>query len=99
PPPTSTRFPYTTLFRSRRGARQRPKVAQAAPVVVPVAEEVPVLICLRAPLRADREAAGPVVQDHPAAVVEQIPAVAREQPVVERDRKSTRLNFSHRTSS
>src|SRR5438094_7528769 len=74
-PPTSTLFPYTTLFRSQRGH---------------------LLLA-----RGHREHAGPVVarelhrlQPHAAGGARDEDRLARGE-----DRKSTRLNSSHRTIS
>src|SRR3712207_8951048 len=79
-PPRSTLFPYTTLFRSL-GDRHRRSVALAQParVVVVVVDADDV----------GRNAFPAVVADDRAACIE------RPRQMVERDRKSTRLNSSH----
>src|SRR5688572_32118635 len=76
PPPRSTLFPYTTLFRSlRRGAHLRlpphPRRRRAG------AEDLQHLRAAAAPRRRPQQSLHLVVD------------------VVERDRKSTRLNSSH----
>src|SRR5690242_21184163 len=83
PPPRSTLFPYTTLFRSRglRGAREAPRrQAGAAVQFVRVDERgVGERADVRRPARPVRD---PVHRRRPA-----------------RDRKSTRLNSSHMSIS
>src|SRR3712207_6990203 len=78
-PPRSTRFPYTTLFRSLRVIRreQRPPLPrdEAAPDVA-------------TQLAADRD----VLQ---VRLVRRQPPGCRDGLTERRDRKSTRLNSSH----
>src|SRR3712207_8326175 len=79
PPPTSTRFPYTTLFRSGICCRVCGEVAASA-TVLPVEEH-----------RADDEKHGADRdEDQPVG----LPVDDPEPDEVE-DRKSTRLNSSH----
>src|SRR5437763_3081513 len=77
PPPTSTLFPYTTLFRSRRILERRQCAAGLAVV------------------RADLEAERPLAwRRHDVQRIEPRGDVPRKL-----DRKSTRLNSSHRCIS
>src|SRR5690242_21216173 len=85
PPPRSTLFPYTTLFRSaivfvgrERQLQRQPK----EPRVLPLAEE------LRALIAQDLEPAAVNGEDAAARVVAE-----------HEDRKSTRLNSSHMSIS
>src|SRR5205814_7850077 len=86
PPPRSTLFPYTTLFRSRCRAGEGQHVAQRSACLL-----------LRSPTRGEsyekppqrlgRAAAGR------AALVHEV--IIAAQGIGEPDRKSTRLNSSH----
>jgi hypothetical protein len=66
----------------RRRARERAQVGEAAGVVATVGEEVAVLVGALA-LGPHREAGRRVAEQDGAGVVEEVPAVAREQAVVE----------------
>src|SRR2546427_9586965 len=89
-PPRSTLFPYTTLFRSRGGARQRP----LEPVVVPR------VLRRRLPLL---EAPPEVHEEDELRREQQERADRDEHPHrlvwLQEDRKSTRLNSSHSQNS
>src|SRR5690348_17584769 len=87
-PPTSTLFPYTTLFRS---AEKRPPPVQRLPVRV-----------FRPPLR--QQPAAPLVpladlpqlrQDFVVQPDDSLLRAGFAGRVIRRDRKSTRLNSSH----
>src|SRR5205807_10135158 len=79
-PPTSTLFPYTTLFRSRLGEPERPATVRGA-----VRREYRrVRHVLRLPSRHDLDPR----PDHRAVA-------GREGRFGQPDRKSTRLNSSH----
>src|SRR5690348_17537433 len=80
-PPSSTLFPYTTLFRSGRLHRVPAGGGVRRPVNRPGAGEQG---AERVP-RVGAEAGGPPGRPHPAV----------RDGVPERDRKSTRLNSSH----
>src|SRR5690349_23451467 len=80
-PPSSTLFPYTTLFRSRRGRDEQVEVAVA--VVVGGRRAPPVVGG-----KAGRAGVVAVV----AGVVGEVEIV---RAVLVEDRKSTRLNSSH----
>src|SRR3712207_8465289 len=88
-PPSSTLFPYTTLFRSARLADARDVLAQHDELVAPQA---------RRGVAAAQHAAQ-VVRDLDEELVPRLVAegvVHRLEAVeVEEDRKSTRLNSSH----
>src|SRR5207302_3652065 len=80
PPPSSTLFPYTTLFRSLRAARLHPVQRRA---MRPLAGEDPLpgracLVYQGIPARPDRTDDADVLH-----------------PILPADRKSTRLNSSH----
>src|SRR5207248_8997229 len=91
PPPRSTLFPYTTLFRSSPGAGLRwvgPDRTRASGGPPPLAAVGPATGAARVPARGEyrlrpRRVALPV----------------RRGGAHVRDRKSTRLNSSHRTIS
>src|SRR5690606_41429014 len=84
PPPLSTLFPYTTLFRSRR----RPAVRDAAHVRLAVLRS--------GARRRPASVAAPVLDLRPSRGLHHLPAGDRlagnDRP---QDRKSTRLNSSH----
>src|SRR3712207_6915309 len=79
-PPRSTRFPYTTLFRSRAGPAGRALGRQPRPATAggpgPAGLDAPFLLGARPGAAAAEREPGPRV-------------------LVRRDRKSTRLNSSH----
>src|SRR5438045_5248118 len=81
-PPRSTLFPYTTLFRSRRGRGGRAARRNISAIIDPGSANTKIANPRRA--RAKREGALPC-QRHAR--------LWRNQ--VRRDRKSTRLNSSH----
>src|SRR5207244_9325257 len=97
PPPSSPLFPSTTLFRSPVGVTQLDEVAVA---VIPAGDRDDAVGC-----RADRRAVRgrvirafvrpPALQNRMIAIAE----TARDMAVAERDRKSTRLDPSHQTTS
>src|SRR5437762_1903080 len=94
PPPTSTLSPYTTLFRSQRGDRH-PLLGQAGGLLDRRLDGH-VWHHLAADLREPAQAVG----DPQEAVGVDVAEVARRVPaVLEQDRKSTRLNSSHRCIS
>ena len=74
--------PERLARQQRRRAGQGPEVAQGVDVVGPVREQVAVLVGAR-PLRARLVPAPALGQQGAGRVVEQEPAIAREQPVVE----------------
>src|SRR5687768_18351763 len=78
-PPTSTLFPYTTLFRSHDQADARAAIGRARPV-----EPAPDRVRLRAPAGGD-----------PHSVREARPVGDYLRGLRAEDRKSTRLNSSH----
>src|SRR5437762_9063001 len=80
-PPSSTLFPYTTLFRSRRALRKR----DMSQLQSPIRKNDNVLVIAG----KDRGKRGRVLKVVPA----------KNRLVVEGDRKSTRLNSSHRCIS
>src|SRR5439155_19760603 len=83
PPPRSTPFPYTTLFRSERGpARGGGQVVVVPRPVEPQLVDVPVEAAVQHVLGAV----------HAPGVAGR---AARGHRRVDRDRKSTRLNSSH----
>src|SRR5207248_11796401 len=93
-PPRSTLFPYTTLFRSLTGTVHRASdrshgVAAALETRTPALQDV----ALPAPCRADHDWMGLAVlaNGHDAEM-----GTRRD---CHGDRKSTRLNSSHRTTS
>src|SRR5437867_9842189 len=79
PPPTSTLFPYTTLFRS-----DRPRVCRR--------DVAPPALLLFQPLDVGHER-------QPARPHHEAQAPSQEVAAPHGDRKSTRLNSSHRTIS
>src|SRR3712207_8010797 len=79
-PPRSTLFPYTTLFRSQRGALDVPDELRVVLELVQVEEPVAVAQALE----LDR--------GDPAEGLAQDPAPVS---LLQQDRKSTRLNSSH----
>src|SRR5437879_11282713 len=79
PPPSSTLFPYTTLFRSPRRFR-----LLSSPLTDAVVEPV------------ER---GSMVAEPPYERCQRGVATQELEPVLLRDRKSTRLNSSHRCIS
>src|SRR5688572_32288664 len=83
-PPRSTLFPYTTLFRSRRGGHARVPAARGRAPGAVRAQACAVRVAAREPVRGER---GHGV-DHP-------PARQDEALLQREDRKSTRLNSSH----
>src|SRR5207248_11313436 len=93
-PSSSTLFPYTTLFRSRRGGED-PRQIDRLPGGHPARDGVRIE-ALRAQEQRRLPARVPVSAhdgDRPARIERQ-----RVEPR-KRDRKSTRLNSSHRTIS
>src|SRR2546422_2697743 len=80
-PPRSTLFPYTTLFRSRRGVNKKTGVEIASAAPRPCGWVVQ--------LRAAEKA---IVVDAPHN--QDLP-VGQQRRAVRPDRKSTRLNSSH----
>src|SRR5207302_11264049 len=87
--PWSTRFPYTTLFRSRVpivvvGVEDRPEVRRRDDDGDPHDERQ----------REDQRQRGPGAAKHPARESRRAPARSRRLTGAE-DRKSTRLNSSH----
>src|SRR5207248_5487551 len=85
-PPSSTLFPYTTLFRSRHGSRRALRSTRRAVVqgTGRSPRETPVLACPLLAATTSRQAIRVQVRCH-----------GRRRG----DRKSTRLNSSHRTIS
>src|SRR5437868_8131292 len=84
-PPSSTLFPYTTLFRSEvqdKGRQDQPHTHQQAGSVLPV------LNAHEAHLPSSLKYGGRAGQDIP-------PACAVLPLLLRQDRKSTRLNSSH----
>src|SRR5207253_11447178 len=80
-PPSSTLFPYTTLFRSREAARKRPPA-------LTISTALPARACRgRGTWRENTE---PVAQQMGARRQRPRPRQSRRS-----DRKSTRLNSSH----
>src|SRR5690349_22911147 len=79
-PPTSTLFPYTTLFRSIHV----PGHTTPIPVEVPLAEA-----------RTLHTMLGDVLAEHEPPADERAAHEPTEPSIVCRDRKSTRLNSSH----
>src|SRR5437867_10322237 len=84
-PPTSTLFPYTTLFRSLNFQHVTKWCEQ---VIVPDAV-----------VDAMRRAFTQVKNGRPRPVLIEFPVDLLREDVPEPDRKSTRLNSSHRTIS
>src|SRR5207248_11569166 len=84
PPPRPTLFPYTTLFRSRHGA-----------CFMNIADDDPSQ--LQGPAGAGGEAFGLLQQQAGDAAADR--AAADQGDAKGLDRKSTRLNSSHRTIS
>src|SRR5690349_23685406 len=85
PPPTSTLFPYTTLFRSRRIAEEHE-------------DEDPHGSADAADQGRDSEESAAASRDHFSAALplqEQGPPVPEHRRPTREDRKSTRLNSSH----
>src|SRR5439155_26223473 len=80
PPPRSTLFPYTTLFRSQNGRMQN---SQMTNYIMPTSSDLP-------PIRVFFEELGNI---HGAFGAKGIGELPMEHP--DRDRKSTRLNSSH----
>src|SRR5690606_39476544 len=93
PPPGSTPFPYTTLFRSTRGklhteASALERRLQAARRSRPE-RRAKTLVAALVPIESRKH-----------SLIQRMPrAPCRAAIVVERDRKSTRLNSSHVKSS
>src|SRR5436305_6145228 len=88
PPPRSTLFPYTTLFRSPQGVAQ---------VVV----DLGIVGRQRLGLAEQRDGLGGVALVKPGGCqrLEGVRPIGMHLPQIEQDRKSTRLNSSHvRTS-
>src|SRR5207249_7167590 len=84
PPPTRPLFPYTTLFRSK----------PSAPITTPecTTQRWPIEQPSYTITRGCRRVSSPTVTRAPRIV----PASMRQRaPILERDRKSTRLNSSH----
>src|SRR5207249_5283472 len=92
PPPTSPPFPYTTLFRSKDQMRDQ---ARAAVLQVPGVSQVDVQMSAR--VREAVGADGP--RQTPIGVKNVIAVGAGKGGVGKTDRKSTRLNSSHVSSS
>src|SRR5207253_3684240 len=84
PPPTSTLFPYTTLFRSR-GCQSEGDFPHAASACCQILGRV----CDR----SSPATPGPRVAE--VLVGQQLAAGQRHRVLETRDRKSTRLNSSH----
>src|SRR5687768_17903785 len=82
-PPTSTLFPYTTLFRSFTTA-----------VLVERWEESDELVKIHAAILVERDSQKKIVVGHGGAQIKAIGTAARLD-LEEQDRKSTRLNSSH----
>src|SRR5205085_10133688 len=91
PPPTSTLFPYTTLFRSARADELARRWAVALIVSLPLDRigEIPLQSFAREAPALCAQVVRALVSD---AELERITAPPRESA---RDRKSTRLNSSH----
>src|SRR5690349_22170333 len=86
-PPSSTLFPYTTLFRSGREPLERAEVlVGAAGLLVEVLERLE-----RGDVRRILVDRGLVARDRALEIAELVGAERRELA----DRKSTRLNSSH----
>src|SRR5207248_11807029 len=98
-PPRSTLFPYTTLFRSSLTLQEQLAMLHSCLVVTGLMPRRTSPELLRGPLRAFAMAlrASFVPQDVPCDHV--ILLLASNPRVDARDRKSTRLNSSHRTIS
>src|SRR5690606_41530309 len=86
PPPISTLFPYTTLFRSR--AAQAPHFAHVLGGLLIGDQQ------RRLPDPDQFPIATEVGGDHDLRVID-LPAPLGADPATGRDRKSTRLNSSH----
>src|SRR5690606_39522281 len=92
-PPRPTRFPSTTLFRSSLSEQVQAALAGSASLIVvcsPAARQSPWVsreVELFRSLHPDR----PVL----AALIAGSPADAFPEPLLDSDRKSTRLNSSH----
>src|SRR5205807_7540634 len=84
PPPSSTLFPYTTLFRSRRAARGRGRTASAPRRRRP--NERPHPSC---------GGRGPCCRPGTCPAIRRRPLDPSGRNTRCRDRKSTRLNSSH----
>src|SRR2546430_10903655 len=91
PPPRSTLFPYTTLFRSRRGGRSAVGARQFG--VGARRSCVGARQC-RAPTYP-RSASSPAPSSAPPRRVPPEPGACPPPPPSSGDRKSTRLNSSH----
>src|SRR5690348_17586405 len=90
PPPTSTLFPYTTLFRS--GGRDRQLALRRQRLLPSLRQQG-----LR-PQRGRLGGEGRVAHHHPAEAAAREPALPQREPEEHHDpvdRKSTRLNSSH----
>src|SRR5690348_18208288 len=85
PPPRSTLFPYTTLFRSRANAQSLTMDGESGIFLQPLADVVP---------SPQHKFGGPTVSFH---AVDAGPVAGNyiNTGVEEGDRKSTRLNSSH----
>src|SRR2546426_8583452 len=94
-PPRSTLFPYTTLFRSLSQDLDRLHAhhQHRAEIASQRGEEVAVLAALQGEGRAHRLALLPQRAKQPAHDLGL--AVQGGEPLLQRDRKSTRLNSSH----
>src|SRR5207248_11629621 len=95
PQPTPTPFPYTTLFRSvsRGGRRREPGLAE----VDGVFDQKPVPAAVALPVDARRGAAE--IADGVSRGGRRSGKCCRREFRQQVDRKSTRLNSSHRTIS
>src|SRR5207248_3468948 len=96
-PPLSPLFPYTTLFRSVRLLRQRlPRGVEPGP-----AEQRPDQHPGQPAGQSAEDRSQPAVGPGPAGPARPAGRIAAgaEQAVTAQDRKSTRLNSSHRTIS
>src|SRR5687768_18269339 len=89
-PPYRTRFPYTTLFRSRERELGEERLAHEPVVAVGV---IGVDGTLVAPEQVDRRPRHLRAVRRVARAAEQLVQASRRAP--SRDRKSTRLNSSH----
>src|SRR5437879_4227847 len=92
-PPSSTLFPYTTLFRSKARLDPRQRELLGVPLRDPEQHRQPVEVEKRGPRSLGHRR--DVVGDRDHGVVHAVLGDRR----VGRDRKSTRLNSSHRCIS
>src|SRR5687768_17912131 len=91
PPPTSTLFPYTTLFRSAADDGQAQRSEPCPITVIGVGQR-----CNLAPHGISHPQPGRRTRNRRGqAASSRLRRVAPAQTACERDRKSTRLNSSH----